>query len=122
MKGFFIRLLVNMLALWLTGLLAQTLNLRVQIESFWSAFSAVILLSVANAVIAPILRLFTMPINCMTLGLIGILINAFLFWIVGLILPGFEVRGFWAAIFGSVVMGLLNGLLLTLLQPDQKRK
>lgn len=122
MRGFLLRFIVNILALWLTGLLAQALNLRVQIETFWAAFSAVILLSVVNAVIAPILRLMTMPINCMTLGLIGVLINAFLFWIVGFIVPGFEVQGFWAAIFGSLVMGLLNGLLLSLLDDKKKKR
>ena len=120
MRGFLLRFFVNLLALWLTGLIAKNLNLKVEVQSFGAAFSAVVLLSLANAVIAPILRLMTMQLNCMTLGLLGVLINAFMFWMVGLILPGFEVQGVWAAIFGSVVMGLLNGLLLSVM--DRKKK
>ena len=117
MRGFVLRFLVNMLALWLTAYIARSLGLRVEISSFWAAFFGTIALSVVNATLGSILRLITMPLNCMTLGLIGILINVLLFWLVGSgIIPGFEVIGFWAALFGSVVMGLINGILQSLVE------
>ena len=114
MRGFLIRFLISILALWLTGIIARSIHLKIQVDSFWAAFSAVILLGFINAVIAPILRLLTLPLSCMTLGLFGFVINALLFWLVSALVPGFQVGGFLAALFGSVVMGVLTAILYTL--------
>lgn len=116
MRGFLLRLLVSIAALWLTVLASQNLgiaSIRMGYDSFWGLFWTVILLGIVNAVIAPILKLITLPLNCMTLGLVGLLINVFMFWLAASLVPGFHIHGFWAAVFGSLVMGLLNGILQT---------
>ena len=122
MKGFLLRFLVSILALWLTGMIASSIGLRIQVESFAGALVAVLFLSIVNATIAPVLRLITKPLSCMTLGLFGVILNALLFWMVGSgIIPGFQVLGFRAALFGSLVMGLLNGVLYSLLDTKKER-
>jgi putative membrane protein len=107
-----IRFFINVFSLWATGAIARSLNLDIQITDWKAAVIAVIVLGLVNTFIAPIIRLFTMPISCVTLGLFGFLINALLFLVVGYLVPGFEVRGFGAALFGSLVMGFLNALLI----------
>jgi putative membrane protein len=58
-------------------------------------------------------ELFALPITCLTLGLFTFVINAVLFWIVGQVMApfGFHVAGFIAALFGSVMMAVLGGLI-----------
>jgi putative membrane protein len=115
-RGFLLRFLINICALWLTGALAYQINPANPgiAVTFWGAFSAVILLSFLNVFIAPVLKFLTLPLSCMTLGLFSFLINAFLFWMASLLIPGFDVRGFWAAVLGPIVMGILNSVLQTL--------
>ena len=43
----------------------------------------VLVLGFANAVIGPLLKLLTLPLNCLTFGLFSFVINAALFWAVG---------------------------------------
>ncbi len=69
---------------------------------------AVILLSFFNAVLRPVLVLFTLPFIIVTMGLGIVVINAFLFLIVGHLVDGFRVDGFWPAVGGSLVLSLTN--------------
>jgi putative membrane protein len=76
---------------------------------------AVVLLSFFNAILKPLLLLFTLPFIILTMGLGILVINAILFLFVGSIVPGFTVDGFWPAMGGSLVLSLtsivMNGLL-----------
>ena len=71
-------------------------------------FLAVVLLSFFNAILRPILILFTFPFILVTMGLGIVVINAFLFLIVGRIVDGFVVMGFWPALWGSLVLSITN--------------
>ncbi len=75
---------------------------------FGSLAIAVVLLSLFNAVLRPILVLFTLPFIIVTLGLGIVVINAFLFLFVGRIVDGFTVAGFWPAVGGSLVLSITN--------------
>jgi putative membrane protein len=99
-------------ALWLTVVAGQRLNLDMKLTGPMPAIIAVAALAVANTVIRPIVKLLTLPITCLTLGLFGFVINALIFWLVGEtgIVHGFEVHGFLAALFGSVLMGIICGI------------
>ncbi len=121
MRGIVLRFLGSMLALWITVTLGQALGLQLWLGAgrgepastgtLISAALAVVVLAIVNTLIRPIIMLFTLPLSCITFGLFGIIINALLFWIVGSVVPGFHVGGFLAALFGSVVMGLISGIL-----------
>lgn len=119
MKSVVIRLLVGAVALWITSYLAGLLGLPLKIGSASGAILAVIALSLVNAVIRPVLMLLALPLRCLTFGLAGLVINALLFLLVGQLgIQGFQVGSpghpgdtFLAALFGSVVMGVVSGLL-----------
>lgn len=121
MKGILIRWLVSAIALYFTALLAQVLGLAIRVESAAGALLAVLALAIVNALIRPLVLLMTLPLNCLTLGLFTFLVNALMFWLVGVVrIPGFQVDGFLAAIFGSVVMGVIAGLANQIIAPKEK--
>jgi putative membrane protein len=68
----------------------------------------VLLLSFFNAILKPLLVLFTLPFILVTMGLGVILINAVLFLLVGELVNGFVVDGFWTALGGSLVVSITN--------------
>ena len=125
MKGIVIRLLVGIAALWITSYLAQQVGLAIKITSAGGAVLAVLALSLVNAVIRPVLSFFALPLRCMTFGLIGFVINALLFLLVGNLgiegftvgQPGQPLQTFLAALFGSVVMAVVSGLLNAFVRP-----
>ncbi|MEO6244376.1 MAG: phage holin family protein [Opitutaceae bacterium] len=78
--------------------------------------AVVLLLSLFNAILRPLLVLFTLPFIVITLGLGLVVINAFLFLLVGALVNGFYVDGFWAALGGAIVVGVTNFILNLLLK------
>jgi len=69
---------------------------------------AVLLLSFFNAILKPVLLLFTLPFIILTMGLGILVINAILFLFVGNLVQGFKVDGFWPALGGSLVLSITS--------------
>jgi putative membrane protein len=86
------------------------------IKGFTAAAIGAIVLGLINAIVKPILILFTLPLTILTLGLFLLVINAIAFGLVGYFTPGFEVNGFFPALFGSIVLSLVSGLINQLFQ------
>lgn len=76
----------------------------------------VALLSVFNAILKPVLVIFTLPFVLLSLGLGIWVINGLLFLAVSRLVPGFHVRDFWAALWGSLIVSLTNMVLTRLLR------
>jgi putative membrane protein len=85
-----------------------------------TAFEAAFVIGLVNAVVRPIVALVAMPITCLTLGVFSLVINAAMFWLTSVVVHGFIVHGFLAALFGSVVMSLVSGPLNWLLDSAVK--
>lgn len=75
----------------------------VVVQSFGAAMMAALLLGLLNAVLRPLLILLTLPVTVLTLGLFIFVINALMFQAAASILKGFEVKGFEAALIGSLI-------------------
>lgn len=73
-------------------------------------FVVVLLLSFLNAILKPLLVLFTLPFIVLTMGLGVILINALLFLLVGELVNGFYVAGFGSAVWGALIVSVTNFL------------
>ena len=80
----------------------------ISVENFWEALIVAVVLGIINAFIKPALQLVTLPINVLTLGIFGLILNALLLMFAGWVSPGFEVDGFLSAFFGSIVISLLS--------------
>jgi putative membrane protein len=87
----------------------------ISVENFTTALIAALVLGLVNAIIRPILVILTLPVTLITLGLFIFVINGLLFWLVGDLIKGFHVAGFWAGVFGAIVYSVISWLLSALL-------
>ena len=92
-----------------TALLAVAyLYSGVVVTSFTGALIAAAVLGALNAVVRPILVLLTLPVTVVTLGLFLFVINALMFWAAASLVSGLNVRGFGAALIGSLIYSVLQ--------------
>ncbi len=108
MNSWLKQLLVRWMILALGVLIATRLIDGIHCSDVSALFWAVVLLSFFNAILRPLLILFTLPFIIVTMGLGVVVINAFLFLFVGRIVDGFTVSGFWPAVGGSLVLSFTN--------------
>ena len=80
-----------------------------------SRLAKALVLGLVNAVIRPILILLTLPATLLTLGLFIFVINGLLFWLVGSLITGFVVAGFWWGVFGAIAYSVVSWALSVLL-------
>jgi putative membrane protein len=104
MKGIFLRWLILTVAIIVTSYLLD----GIRVSGFFSAFFAAAILGILNAFFRPILLILTLPINILSLGLFTFVINAIMLMMVSGLLSGFEVYGFWSAVFGSLLISLVS--------------
>jgi putative membrane protein len=85
-------------------------------EKVLQLFIGVALLAILNATLGKILKLLTIPLNCMTLGLFSFVINALILWLTanagfGLKITGDTLQQALAALVGSILISAINGIL-----------
>lgn len=78
------------------------------VRSFGTALIVALVLGLVNATIRPILIILTLPLTIVTLGLFVFVINALMLWLVGSLIKGFDVQGFWPALVGSLLIILFS--------------
>ena len=107
MQGLLIRWLI------LTGaiLLASYIIDGINVSGFFPAVFAAAILGILNAFFRPILIILTLPINLVTFGLFTFVINAMMLKMASAVIPGFDVYGFWSAVFGSLLISVTSWLL-----------
>ncbi len=106
MSGFIARWIISALALVLTAYIIE----GVVLAGFLSALVVVLVLGILNSLIRPILLLLTLPLNILTLGLFTFVINALMLYITASIVKGFEVDGFFSALFAVIVLSVISAL------------
>ncbi len=89
-------------------LLMANLVRGVQVQGWGSALIGAIVLGLVNAVVRPLMILFTLPLTILTFGLFLLVVNAFMLSLVAALVPGIRVQGFGPALLGSLVLTLLN--------------
>ncbi len=83
----------------------------ITITGFLSALFVVIILSVVNMFIKPLVNLVALPLNVFTLGIFSLIINALLFLLVAKFSPGFQIDGFWSGFFGALILSIAAPLI-----------
>jgi putative membrane protein len=109
MKHFFLTWVTTAVALLITANFVPGFDVR----DFLSALVAVIVIGLVNAFIRPILKFLAFPITLLTFGLFTFVINAFSLWLASNLTPGygFEIRGFFPAFFGSIVLTIVSSMI-----------
>jgi putative membrane protein len=102
--GFLLLWALNTLGLWV----ADALFDGIQFDSAGALWMSGLLLGLVNAVVRPVLILFTLPLTIVTLGLFLLVINASMVLLVAWLVPGFTVAGFWTGFFLALFLSLFG--------------
>jgi len=117
---FVIWVVVNALALAAAAWLLDGIRLTGQ-DRVLHLLVVALIFGVINAVVRPVVKLLSLPFIILTLGLLIFVINALMLmltgWISGQVGLGFHVAGFWAAVFGAIVVTVATWA-LELVLPD----
>ncbi len=107
-----IKWVVNTLALFIVANILPGIKL----ESFSSGMVAVLMIGFLNVLVKPLLLLFTLPINIITLGLFIFVINAIVLILAAAITPGFKIEGLGTALIGSILLTIVSTILHSLVK------
>lgn len=104
--------MIKLIAKWLLSaaalLFVAYVYQGVEVKSFTAALIAAFVIGLFNTVLRPVLVLLTLPVTVVTLGLFLFVINALMFWAAAGVLDGFHVRGFVAALVGSLIYSVIG--------------
>ena len=101
----FIRWIVSAIAI---GIVAYLLP-GVTVTPLGALVLAVVL-GIINLFIKPIIKLLTLPLTILTLGLFSLVINALLILLASAVVSGFSVAGFWSAFLFAILLSLVNAV------------
>lgn len=91
----------------------------------WAVYAVMaVIFGLVNAIIRPILKLLTCPLQIMTLGLFTLVINAFSFWLASalgnaIFEVGFYTEDFWAALLGSLIVSVVSVILTAFVKDEE---
>ncbi|HEX8815600.1 MAG TPA: phage holin family protein [Terriglobales bacterium] len=105
--------LITALAVWITSRLVPGF----EVSGAAAALIAAVVIGFVNATLGLFLKIVTFPLTILTLGLFWFIVNAFMIELASVLVPGFHVRGFGAAFWGSIVLTLVNMFLKWLVLP-----
>lgn len=81
-----------------------------------------LIMGLVSAIVEPVVKVLSIPVIVLTLGLFLLVINALMLMLTGWIADqadlGFEVTGFWPALFGSIVITLVTGFINIFVDDD----
>jgi putative membrane protein len=82
----------------------------VTVEPWWICFIVGALLYFIYALVRPVIKLLTLPMNIMTLGFFSIGLNVLFFWFPSYIIKGFHVEGWKPLLIGAFLLFIVNWL------------
>lgn len=105
---------MKLLARWLVNsvalVVAAYLLPKIDIASWQAAVIAGALLGLLNTFVRPVLRLVSLPINLLTMGLFTLVINGAILMILDWLMEGLTISGFLWAIVGALVVSILTSI------------
>ena len=127
--GFLIRVVINAFAIWVVTLIpalqvfvipfppGETLQLILTLLLVAAIFALV------NTIIGTVIKVLAFPLYILTLGLIGLLINAFLLWLTAWLTSwwswGLRVEDFWWGVLAAIIITLINWVFGIILRPKK---
>lgn len=118
MKSFLIRLVVNAVALAAAAWLIGGVQLSPGLENL---LVVALIFGLVNAFIKPVLKILSLPLIFLTLGLFTFVINALMLMLTAAFTVRLSVSGFGAALLGSIVISIVSLLLSTFVDDEKER-
>ena len=83
----------------------------ITISGFLSAMFVVVIMSILNVLIRPIIEFISLPLNLITLGLFSLITNTLLFLLIAKFSPGFTIEGFWSGFWGAIILSIFTPII-----------
>ncbi|MBC8018543.1 MAG: phage holin family protein [Verrucomicrobia bacterium] len=104
--------MVRLLLSWVLNCFALFFVMKLvpglQVDQFRDLFLATLVLGLLNALLRPIVLLFTLPVTILTLGLFTLVINGAMFYLAAHLVEGFRVTGFGTAFVAALLYSLFS--------------
>lgn len=99
-----LRILVSAIAIAIAAYIVP----GVIVDSLWTAIVVAVVLAIVNGVIGTILRILTLPVNILTLGLVSFIITVLMIMLADSLVDGFSTGGFLTTAIFAIVLALVN--------------
>ena len=100
--------ILEILLMGLVMLFGSYITPGVEVNGFGSAILAAVLIALANATIGFILRILTLPLSIITLGLFSFIITVLMILLVDSMMTSFNTSGFWSAAILAIVLAIIK--------------
>jgi putative membrane protein len=116
---FFAHLFINTIALWTSAKVIKGITYN---GPWYGLMLVALVFGVFNAFVRPVLKFFSFPLVILTLGLFIFVLNAFMLLLTSAASKaldlGFNVNGFWPALWGALVISLINMIMSFLINRE----
>lgn len=89
-----------------------------RVDSLKTALIAALVIGLVNATLGLFLKIVTFPLTLLTLGIFWLIINAAMLLLAAKLVNGFTLTGWLPAIFGSILLTIVNGFLRAIVPGD----
>ena len=83
----------------------------VEVDSAGDLIRAALLFGILNTILKPFIRLLTLPLAVVTLGLIWFGVAMLMLWLTDLLVDGFDIHGFRTLVWATVIVWAVNVVL-----------
>jgi putative membrane protein len=125
----FVSVVINAVALWMTTVLVSGVSIVPDRQNMLgyslTLLFVALVFGIVNGTIGRVVRFLAFPLFILTLGLLGLVVNALLFmfvaWLTHFFGFGLQIDGFWSAFWGALVLSIVSGILSFIFRPGKKR-
>ena len=119
MTSLILRLVINAIGLWLAATLIDGVRIGAMEgedgltgRTILALLVLAVIFTIVNALVKPFVKLLSLPLLILTLGLFTLVINALMLWLTSWISSftdyGLTLSGFWAAVWGALIISIVN--------------
>ncbi len=110
--------ILSAVAVWIVA----NLGLGISVSGPKAALIAAAVIGLINATVGLMLKIVTFPLTILTLGAFWFVINALMLELAAFLVPGFHVRGFFAAFVGAILLSIVSSILQWLFMPRRSMR
>ena len=83
----------------------------VEVDSAGDLIRAALLFGILNTILKPFIRLLTLPLAVITLGLIWFGVAMLMLWLTDVLVDGFDIHGFRSLVWATIIVWAVNVVL-----------